>query len=575
MVITFTLSGVLLTGLLSFFTSRTIVSHLIEQSVKHASQSLDVAKVGTTSLLDDLVAEYYFLFNEQSVINSYKLGLNTDSNEISRLLQQTSLADPLVDDLIFFDAKKNEVFLSNGQFGEVPSLVQSHKVQSLKAALNSHEKSRNRLLHSYFVNEEHVLSMVLITYDAFNSIEFALVIQLNEESLSQMFTGSNSNYEIVLVNEENIVIANSDQKFLGQAFPLELSYTNPMSMKENANGFLSRVNQVPSLVTFSKSVPYGIVFFHVTPYITIESTINDVNQTIVLLFMGFVFLNMIVSWYITQRFYAPIKALVNQYVKHDYDDAKNEYDLIESTLSDLSHQRHGQLLKQILLTGHGYEDKDTSFLFFPAFIIVSIENEGDVNSQPYDSLKSWIEINNQVRAILISEETLLEWKPSLKNGVFGVSQKVYHIEEIRANYRYALAAAQYCATLEGVPVIYYDDIRKSEYLTPKTLLAQQMNRYLEEHGYFKDFSIDKLADHCGFTVGYVRQVFKEQTGSALNEFVINMRLEKAKLYLLNSSMSGKEISEAVGYSDSRYFYTQFKKRYGVTIEKYRLTMKGE
>lgn len=574
MIITFVLSGVLLTGLLSFFTSRTMVSHLIEQSVEHATQSLDVAKVGTTSLLDNLVAEYYFLFNEQSVIKNYKLGLNTDPNEVSRLLQQTAIADPLVDDLIFFDAKKNKVILSNGQFNKVQSLAQTYKVQSLKATLDSIAKSRNRLLHSYFVNDEHVLSMALIAYDSFNSIEFVLVIHLNKESLSQMFTGINSNYEIVLVNEENIVMVNSSQNFLGQAFPLELSYTNPMSLNENTNVFLSRVNQVPSLVTFSKSVAYGIVFFHVTPYILIESTIQEVNQTIVLLFMGFVLLNMIVSWYITQRFYAPIRAMVDQYVKHDYDHAKNEYDLIESTLSDLSHHRYDQLLKQILLTGHGYEDKDTSFLFFPAFVMVRIENEGDVNAQLYDSSKSWIVINAQLSATLISEETLLEWEPSLKNGVFGVSQKVYHVEDIRTNYRYALAAAQYCATLEGVSLIYYDEILKKEYLTPKTLLAQQMNKYLEEHGYFKDFSIEKLADDCGFSVGYVRQVFKEQTGMALNEFVINMRLEKAKLYLLNSSMSGKEISEAVGYSDSRYFYTQFKKRFGVTIEKYRLTMKG-
>lgn len=575
MTITFVLSGVFLTGLLSYFTSRVIVSNLIDQSVKYATQSLDVAKVGTTSLLDDLVSEYYFLFNEQSVMTNYKLGLNADTNEVATLLQQTSLADPLVDDLILYNAKSNKVILSNGQFGDMQAFESSTEVESLTATLDSITLRPNRLLHYHFVNERYVLAMALISYDALNTIEHVLVIQLNEDTLSQLFTGVNANYEITIVNEENIVIADSAQNLLGQLFPLDLEYTNPMSLNENTNVFLRRVNQEQSLVAFSKSIPYGVVFFHITPYASIESTINAVNQTIVLLFMGFVLLNILVSWYVTQRFYAPIKAMVDQYVKHDYDHAKNEYDLIESTLSDLSHHRNDQLLKQVFLTGHGYEDKDVSFLNFPGFIIVHLLNENYKDLVLNDTFKSWVVVNDQILATFLSEESLLSWNPSITTGVYGISQKVHSIEEIRQNYRYAFAAAQYCETLEGISLIHYDDIRKSEYLTPKTHLAQQISKYLEDFGYSKDFTIEKLADYCGFSVGYVRQVFKEQTGIALNEFVISMRLEKAKELLLSTTMSGKDISEAIGYSDSRYFYTQFKKRFGVTIEKYRLAMKGQ
>ncbi|MBS3990863.1 MAG: AraC family transcriptional regulator [Erysipelothrix sp.] len=575
MTLTFVLSGVFLTGLLSYFTSRVIVSHLIEQSVKYATQSLDVAKVGTTTLLDDLVSEYYFLFNEQSIITNYKLGLNSNTAEVATLLRQTSLADPLVDDLVLFNVKNNEVILSNGQFGDVQTLESSSKVQSLRASLESLKLKPNRLLHYHFVNDRYVLAMTLVSYDALNAIDYVLMIQINEESLSSLFTGVNSNYEIAIVNEENIVIADSAQKLLGQPFPLDLTYTNPMSLNDKINYFLSRVNQEQSLVAFSKSIPYGVVFFHITPYASIETTINSVNQTIVLLFMGFVLLNILVSWYVTQRFYAPIKAMVDQYVKQDYDHAKNEYDLIESTLFDLKHHQNDQLLKQIFLTGHGQEDNDTSFLSFPGFVIVCLLNEGHKNSEVQDNFKSWIVMNDQTLATFKSEDELLTWSSHEDIGSYGVSQKIYSIEDVRQNYRYALAAAQYCETLEGVSFIHYDDIRKSEYLTPKTHLSQQINKYLEEFGYSKDFSIENLADSCGFSVGYVRQVFKEQTGIALNEYVISMRLEKAKEYLTNSSMSGKEISEAVGYSDSRYFYTQFKKRFNVTIENYRSMMKGK
>ncbi|MCD8574724.1 MAG: helix-turn-helix domain-containing protein [Erysipelotrichaceae bacterium] len=52
-----------------------------------------------------------------------------------------------------------------------------------------------------------------------------------------------------------------------------------------------------------------------------------------------------------------------------------------------------------------------------------------------------------------------------------------------------------------------------------------------------------------------------------------MRINKAKEYLESTMLSGKEISEAVGYHEPRYFYTQFKQRVGMTVESYRSSMK--
>jgi hypothetical protein len=50
-------------------------------------------------------------------------------------------------------------------------------------------------------------------------IDYVLMIQINEDTLSSLFTGVNSNYEIVIVNEENIVIADSAQTVIRTTFP--------------------------------------------------------------------------------------------------------------------------------------------------------------------------------------------------------------------------------------------------------------------------------------------------------------------------------------------------------------------
>ena len=101
----------------------------------------------------------------------------------------------------------------------------------------------------------------------------------------------------------------------------------------------------------------------------------------------------------------------------------------------------------------------------------------------------------------------------------------------------------------------------------------EVMNYLSNHGYSSSFTFEALADACGFSLGYIRQVFKETQGNAMNEYLISMRINKAKELIETTSMSGKEISEAVGYNEPRYFYTQFKQRVNMTVESYRTLIK--
>nr|WP_243145844.1 AraC family transcriptional regulator [Clostridium chromiireducens] len=74
---------------------------------------------------------------------------------------------------------------------------------------------------------------------------------------------------------------------------------------------------------------------------------------------------------------------------------------------------------------------------------------------------------------------------------------------------------------------------------------------------------------------YISKVFKEKTGESPINYLINLRLEKAKDLLISTESPIKSIAQSVGYSDAYYFSKLFKKYYGHSPYKYRLANKYE
>ena len=68
---------------------------------------------------------------------------------------------------------------------------------------------------------------------------------------------------------------------------------------------------------------------------------------------------------------------------------------------------------------------------------------------------------------------------------------------------------------------------------------------------------------------WFRKLFKEYTNVSPARFILELKLQKAKSLLLNSSLSVKEISYMVGYEDATYFTALFKKYTGFTPLAYR------
>ncbi len=98
-----------------------------------------------------------------------------------------------------------------------------------------------------------------------------------------------------------------------------------------------------------------------------------------------------------------------------------------------------------------------------------------------------------------------------------------------------------------------------------------MNQIVEyvRQNYMNDLSLEEVAEHVNLSVCYLSNYFKGQMGVNFTDYLTQLRMEKAKELLIHTNEKIYRIAEMVGYQNSQYFVTIFKKKLGVTPAEYR------
>ena len=92
--------------------------------------------------------------------------------------------------------------------------------------------------------------------------------------------------------------------------------------------------------------------------------------------------------------------------------------------------------------------------------------------------------------------------------------------------------------------------------------------------YARKITISDIASKCHYSVSFVSRHFKEKSGKTINEYLNDIRMEKAKRLLCESDMRIEDIGAFVGFSDTNYFISRFSKYYKISPKKYRSTNKS-
>ena len=90
-------------------------------------------------------------------------------------------------------------------------------------------------------------------------------------------------------------------------------------------------------------------------------------------------------------------------------------------------------------------------------------------------------------------------------------------------------------------------------------LALQMASYIE--AYSDTVTLRKLAEHFGYHPNYVSRYLRQETGQTFSEIVLEKRMQKAELLLLNTALTIEKIAAMLGYSNNSNFYKAFRTYY--------------
>jgi two-component system response regulator YesN len=102
----------------------------------------------------------------------------------------------------------------------------------------------------------------------------------------------------------------------------------------------------------------------------------------------------------------------------------------------------------------------------------------------------------------------------------------------------------------------------------KSKLISDILLFIEEH-YMNEISLQVLSDKFFINPSYLSRLFKEEVGQIFTKYIMQLRIQKAQVLLKTTRMRVYEVSEAIGYSDVKYFNKIFKDLTGLTPADFR------
>lgn len=111
-------------------------------------------------------------------------------------------------------------------------------------------------------------------------------------------------------------------------------------------------------------------------------------------------------------------------------------------------------------------------------------------------------------------------------------------------------------------------------IDPHSLKPENLSELIEKYlrsNYTSITSLNEISNKFGFTNEYLSKILKKYTGETLIKYVTKIRINEAKLLLINQpDLEVKKVGELVGYKDAFYFSRVFKSNVGVYPSDYRI-----
>ncbi|NIK71222.1 response regulator transcription factor [Paenibacillus sp. BK720] len=112
-----------------------------------------------------------------------------------------------------------------------------------------------------------------------------------------------------------------------------------------------------------------------------------------------------------------------------------------------------------------------------------------------------------------------------------------------------------------------DAMQRTKEVRPNKIVAEVKRIVQEQYG--GPISLREVAATIYMNPNYLGKLFKANTDQSFNDYVLQVRMEKAKELLLHTDKKVYEIAQEVGFSELDWFYKRFKAYTGVSTGDYR------
>ena len=181
----------------------------------------------------------------------------------------------------------------------------------------------------------------------------------------------------------------------------------------------------------------------------------------------------------------------------------------------------------------------------------------------------WIGFKGNIIEKIVSEGFFLNRQPifniGLNERIVDLYLKAIEIvKEERAGYQQALSGI----VMHILGLMYYRD--KTRNFVDEELIGKiNKAKVIMRESVYSNVTAEEIAKSLLISYSGFRRAFKEFTGSSPTKYMMELKLNEAKLLLSTTLQSVKQISYNLKFENPEYFSVFFKKRTGITPLEYR------
>ena len=178
-------------------------------------------------------------------------------------------------------------------------------------------------------------------------------------------------------------------------------------------------------------------------------------------------------------------------------------------------------------------------------------------------------LHPDIYCVLLTSYAEFEYaRQAIELGAFSYIIKPIDIAEfqkiltnIKEDYQKRDSRNQYVSKLE----LYIKQLEDFNHNSPFPAQARDENvmdlgeAYILKHYCEKDFSLSSVAQHIGFETTYFSKLFKQKYKIGFLDYIISLRIEKAKRLLSTGLYTASAVCEMIGYENYPYFSSLLKK----------------